>query len=197
MAPNPYWEHCTLAICKPQIRKLARDGDWVVGLSPKARGHTFVFAMKVSEILTFGEYFEDKRFEIKKPRLDAEDPRFRVGDNFYQPLGNNLYKQLPSIHSNVDGTENLKKKERDLSGRHALIAREFYYSGDSGDKIPNNLEFLIVGRGYKNQFSQKEIVRFLRYVERFSLGISGNPKDLDRTLKLIPTSLSLFLSHRT
>ena len=183
-----------MAICKPQIRKLGRDGDWVVGLSPKARGHTFVFAMKVSELLTFGEYFEDKRFEIKKPRLDAEDPRLKVGDNFYQPLENDLYKQLPSIHSNLDGTENLKKKDRDLSGQHVLIAKEFYYSGDSGNKIPNNLEFLIVGRGYRNQFSQKEIIKFLNFLEKIPSGINGEPKDLARTLDLIPSSLSLSLA---
>ena len=30
-APNPFWGTCTLAICKPAIRRKANLGDWVVG----------------------------------------------------------------------------------------------------------------------------------------------------------------------
>jgi hypothetical protein len=35
-APNPFGEYCTLACCKPQIRKRARVGDWIVGCGSKA-----------------------------------------------------------------------------------------------------------------------------------------------------------------
>ncbi|MCC5666380.1 hypothetical protein LC653_21285 [Nostoc sp. CHAB 5784] len=30
-APNPFWELCTLAVCKPVIRRVASIGDWVLG----------------------------------------------------------------------------------------------------------------------------------------------------------------------
>ncbi len=30
-APNPFGGICTLAICKPVIRRNAKAGDWVVG----------------------------------------------------------------------------------------------------------------------------------------------------------------------
>ena len=30
-APNPFWNICTLATCKPQIREHALKGDWVAG----------------------------------------------------------------------------------------------------------------------------------------------------------------------
>jgi hypothetical protein len=30
-APNPFFGVCTLATCKPKIRKAAAIGDWVVG----------------------------------------------------------------------------------------------------------------------------------------------------------------------
>ena len=38
-APNPFWNICTLATCKPQIREHALKGDWVAGfkLSPLSR----------------------------------------------------------------------------------------------------------------------------------------------------------------
>lgn len=48
-APNPFWGWCTLATCKPQIRRTAQVGDWIAGLSPKATGNRLVYAMQVSE----------------------------------------------------------------------------------------------------------------------------------------------------
>ena len=31
-SPNPFWGCCTLADCKPEIRRNAKVGDWIVGL---------------------------------------------------------------------------------------------------------------------------------------------------------------------
>ncbi len=35
-APNPFHGWCTLACCKPAIRRKARPGDWIVGRLPSA-----------------------------------------------------------------------------------------------------------------------------------------------------------------
>ena len=51
-APNPFWGYCTLACCKPIIRRNASVGDWIVGLMPKHLDHRIAYAMKVSEKLT-------------------------------------------------------------------------------------------------------------------------------------------------
>ena len=67
-APNPFWGYCTLACCKPKIRKTAQKGDWIVGLSPKAKGNKIIYAMQVEEILPFEKYFHDKRFADKIPK---------------------------------------------------------------------------------------------------------------------------------
>ncbi len=34
-APNPFHGMCSLAICKPAIRRTASSGDWIVGLGPR------------------------------------------------------------------------------------------------------------------------------------------------------------------
>src|SRR5437016_3976950 len=60
-APNPFHGICTLATCKPGIRKMASVGDWVIGLGGgrlKARGRC-IFAMRVSRKLTFNEYWSN------------------------------------------------------------------------------------------------------------------------------------------
>jgi hypothetical protein len=54
-APNPFYGLCTLATCKPNIRKAAQVGDWVVGTGskPNRLEGRLVFAMEVSETLAF------------------------------------------------------------------------------------------------------------------------------------------------
>jgi len=35
-APNPFHDICTLATCKPETRRLAKKGDWILGFSGKS-----------------------------------------------------------------------------------------------------------------------------------------------------------------
>ena len=37
-APNPFFGVCTLATCKPIVRRVAAIGDWIVGTGSKANG---------------------------------------------------------------------------------------------------------------------------------------------------------------
>lgn len=66
-APNPFYDFCTLATCKPDIRRTAQVGDWVVGTGPKTKGRArhIVYAMRVTEVMSFNDYWNDLRF-IKK-----------------------------------------------------------------------------------------------------------------------------------
>jgi hypothetical protein len=51
-APNPFHGVCTLATCKPGIRKSASVGDWILGIGGKKLGlmhRKCILLMKVSE----------------------------------------------------------------------------------------------------------------------------------------------------
>jgi hypothetical protein len=126
-APNPFFGWCTLACCKPAIRRRAKPGDWVVGLTPKAGGHRLAYAMKVDESLAFKEYWNDPRFACKRPRREQGASRQqRHGDNCYEPAGPNSFRQLPSDHyDNQNRKENPQAKKRDLGGKRVLIAKRF------------------------------------------------------------------------
>jgi hypothetical protein len=50
-SPNPFFGFCTLACCKPEIRRKAEEGDWIVGLTPKAQGNKVVYFMQVDEVM--------------------------------------------------------------------------------------------------------------------------------------------------
>ncbi len=68
-APNPFHRFCTLACCKPRIRSVATLGDYILGTGacrPSLSGH-LIYWMRVDEVLTFDEYWADKRFKKKKP----------------------------------------------------------------------------------------------------------------------------------
>src|SRR5678816_873168 len=38
-APNPFGGWCSLAICKPAIRRTAQRGDWIIGLRSHQPDH--------------------------------------------------------------------------------------------------------------------------------------------------------------
>lgn len=60
-APNPFYGYCTLATCKPDIRRLARIGDWVIGTGSveNVGPGRLVYAMRVEAVLTLDQYDED------------------------------------------------------------------------------------------------------------------------------------------
>ena len=86
-APNPYHGFCTLACCKGPIRMRAVVGDWIIGTGSDARGkwhgNNISYAMRVTEVLTFDEYWRDGRFLAKRPNPDG-DLKESCGDNIYR-----------------------------------------------------------------------------------------------------------------
>lgn len=176
-APNPWWEDCTLAVCKPVIRRTANEGDWIVGLTPKSLGHRLVYAMQIREILTFAEYYKDPRYSVKKPDFQSEDARMWMGDNFYEPV-NGEYIQHISAH-NVQGrtkAELKAKHERDISGKNVLISDLFFYYGGNHQPLHSDLDFLRVRRGHKVH-GVKELLAFERKASHLlkNPGVHGIP----------------------
>ena len=60
-APNPFSGMCSLAICKPGIRRVAQEDDWVAGLGSRNApsgdlSERLVYAMRVEKVLSLEEY---------------------------------------------------------------------------------------------------------------------------------------------
>lgn len=120
-APNPFFGICTLAICKPKIRLVAKPGDWVVGFGSKnVNGVNYsgriVYAMRVSQSLPFSEYdrFCRKKLKGKIPDVFNDDFRRRVGDCIFDFERDVEGKLRLSVHS-------LMNRKRDLSGRTSFF----------------------------------------------------------------------------
>ena len=181
-APNPFFGYCTLACCKPGIRKHAKKGDWIVGLTPRAKGisNRIIYFMEVEESLSFDHYWRDPRFKQKRPKLDAGMAR-KSGDNIYKPLPNGDYHQMPSAHSKpqFEDGEDPETKERDaFKGERVLVSRNFVYFGSKSKELPPELERLKVGRSYRCRFRPEVKEAFRRFVSRQRIfGVIARPHD--------------------
>lgn len=174
-APNPFWGRCTLACCKPAIRRCARVGDWIVGLSPKSRDNRLVYSMEVAEVLSYDAYFRDKRFQAKKPDFRTGGVVNKCGDNIYRPAEKGVYVQLRSTHSKKDGSEDVVTKAHDLGGRNVLIAGRFWYRGRKGIELPKELRALVVGRGHRREQGADVLAALESLLSQHDEGVAAPP----------------------
>lgn len=136
-APNPFHGVCTLATCKPRIRKHAELGDWIVGLGGSANQAVgrCIFTMQVSEVSTFDSYWHDHRFLAKRPVRNGSRVML-LGDNIYHRDSQGRWMQADSHHSHSDGTPNHHNLEHDTRVDRVLISRNFVYWGQSATRLP-------------------------------------------------------------
>jgi hypothetical protein len=188
-APNPFFGICTLATCKPEIRRLAKVGDWVVGTGSARSKRTgyLVYAFRVSEVLSFQSYWSDPRYQVKKPNLRGSK-KVAFGDNIYsKEKGKDGWCQANSHHSLPDGSPNIRNIENDTQTDCVLIGAEFVYWGGNGPKIPANIRKLngfdlCAGRGHKSKFAPEHISAFVKWVrEANAFGYLGEPLDWKST----------------
>lgn len=172
-APNPFHGRLTLACCKPAIRRSAHVGDLVIGLS--RRSERIVYATRVSEVLSIGDYWGDVRFAAKTPDMTSRSMVARQGDNIYEPFGIGTFRQLPSRHSHDDGSENPESMRDDLGGGRVLVAAEFVYFGGDGPELPEALSFLSVGRGHRCKFTPAEVQAVVEWFAAQPRGVRGRP----------------------
>ena len=142
-APNPFHGVCTLACCKPMIRKYAKLGDWVIGAGSKEINllGKVIYAMVVEEDMTFDEYWNHEDYQIKKAVLEGTK-KMMYGDNIYHkdPASGN-YLQENSHHSHEDGSTNEKNLRQDTHDTdRILISRKYIYFGGDAKKPPNHID---------------------------------------------------------
>ena len=183
-APNPFNGVCTLACCKPQIRKSAQVGDYILGTGAaraKRRGQ-LIYWMRVDEILTFDEYWIDPRFRRKRPVM-AGSTYQRYGDNIYHRDGGGAFRQEDSFHSREDGSTSLGDLKRDTGTTdRILLARDFAYWGRSAVELPKELHcFVKNGPGHLRKFTEKQLGRLSTWLGQFpQRGYLDEPVDWGR-----------------
>jgi hypothetical protein len=174
LAPNPFWGYCTLAVCTPDHQGIkAEKGDWFIGFSPASRGNKLIFAMEVSEILDFDDYYHDPRFFKKRPKIRGSW-REQCGDNMYFKNEDGQWEQERTIYHH-------KREQIEQDTKHPIvfIGEHFYYFGEMAITLPDEFRDIIRrGRGVKCNFDGSLVERFLNWLhQECRPGIHGLPQD--------------------
>ncbi|MFT7434059.1 MAG: hypothetical protein ACI9TY_001704 [Alphaproteobacteria bacterium] len=170
LAPNIQGNHCSLAVCKPVVRRVAKlKTDWIVGMSTNKHGKKkLIYVMQVEEKLSFNQFFLDNRFDSKKPH--KTNPK---GDNF---IWDGQALRCASHYGHAE------KMTRNLSVDNVLVARQYWYFGENAPEIPHGLfeTKLVQGprRGHKivaNAFAIDAFYNWL--INQYQPGIHGTYRD--------------------
>jgi hypothetical protein len=176
-APNPFWDLCSLVICKPVIRRTAAKEDWILGTGGKNSdcGDTtgrVIYAMRITEeVLTHASYDEFCRRHLPKkiPDWNSSDLRRKYGDCIYD-----FSTSPPTLRPSCHDSGNVKK---DMAGRCALLSKEFYYFGKNSVPLPASLTPVVKsGQGHKVDFNELYKEEFIRWIRTQRPGVNGDPQ---------------------
>jgi hypothetical protein len=107
---------CTLACCKPAIRRTAKLGDWVLGFAPRSRGEArLLYSMRVGRIVDFATYSTDPAYAGRR-------------DNIWRTNGRGGFRHVgpKGLHDDAEA------KKRDLGGANVLVADRYWDFGPEG-----------------------------------------------------------------
>ena len=189
-APNPFHGICTLATCKPPIRKGARIGDWIIGMGGRRLQATgrVVYAMKVTQTLTFNEYWASEIFFDKRPVRNGSSVMM-VGDNIYhRDRPGSPWVQSDSHHSQPDGSPNPLNINKDTSADRVLASREFFYFGRAAPAVPSGL---LEELKFRNQIGHRvfdaancgSLLGWIKSRKEAQNQIAGDPFDFDESAR--------------
>lgn len=208
-APNPFGGTCTLAICKPVIRRTAKVGDWVIGTGSKRakcndgsfQNHAglLVYAMKISETMSMHDYDAHckEKLHEKIPVEGTTDWNEKIGDCLYylEDGKDDLTMREFGQHTAI------KHKKWDESGKMVLLSNTFYYFGDQPIELPPRFQSIIKeNQGHRKIINQELIQNFEKWIgDAFeNKHIGGDPHLMEHTkrqMRRAARSLNKAISH--
>ena len=177
-APNPFFGICTLATCKPVIRRVAQIDDWVIGTGAKSNNENgkLVYAMKICDILSYNCYWKKLEYRDKQPKLTGSIKR-AYGDNIYHKNMAGEWVQEDSHHSYENGIVNEANLLHDTKTDRVLISKKFVYFGGCGPEVPAHLECIVhKGPGHLKKDHECTLKLFLEWIYGLDrCGCCGKP----------------------
>jgi hypothetical protein len=165
IAPNPFKGLCSLAVCKPAIRRTASEGDWVAGFASKRAlsSGRLVYAMRVEKVLSFEEYDREAKLKwpYRLPNIQSADLAEQLGDCIYD-YSNGIPVQRLSARSP-------SKLALDLSGKNVIISNDFYYFGSVAEPVPEELlQIVPITQGHRRKLNDRYYILFEKWLRQLS-----------------------------
>jgi hypothetical protein len=140
MAPNPRRGLITLATCKPELRKTARIGDWVIGNFPAPKNEVVAWAGKIARSLPIEQYA-------------AEYPARH--DALYQLGADGRLHRIPGKHPWYH--RDADQQHKDQKGFVLVFEKDrSWYFGGNGRVLPPELHQL-AARGQGHRVNQRQL----------------------------------------
>jgi hypothetical protein len=153
------------------------QGDWLIGNSPKQDRNRLVYAMRISEVLSMDGYFQDDRFQRKKPKPEGT-PTQQCGDNVYYTRADGQWRRLPS-HFHNKCSAFIKDVGKNFEGRPVFVSEHFYYFGDRRVAIPHEFAQVIKDRQGFSWTTGRMAYDFVSWLEaNHKPGALGTPRDM-------------------
>lgn len=158
----------------PKLRSTAKVGDWVFGMGGsrlKAAGKC-IYGMKITQTMTFEQYWSDPDFSAKQPVRNGSRVML-LGDNIYSRDNDaSPWLQMDSHHSFPDGFPNPANVIKDTSKNKVLASNHFLYFGNEAPEVPSHI---LTNMGYANGrghrvFSDIEASSLLQWFNKASEG---------------------------
>lgn len=177
VAPNPFFQWCTLALATPNhMHAKAFPGDWIAGFFHLSGQYRLLYAMEIQIRLTLKDYFSHPDFACKKPDLQGTDEQ-KCGDNFYS-LKKGVWLQHETRHHRGE-------KHRTKDTRHnppVFASRKYWYFGKNAVEVPPEYTGLIPSQGMQVNHSHPEKIQgFMAWVKGFRQGMHAYPRDFAET----------------
>lgn len=175
LAPNPFWGVCTLAVCTPNHQgSRAKSGDWIAGVSDKARGYKLIYVMEVDERVHMNDYFHDERFAAKKVALGGIAQQ-RCGDNFYSQDRAGRWIQHPNRYHDGPGF-----CSKDTQRPWVFVGQRFWYFGRKAIDMPEEFLPMFGGRGARVSHPPELVAAFKDWVQGSQKkGMNALPRDFE------------------
>lgn len=176
-APCVHEGMLSLAICKPEIRRTAQEGDLIFGFGGKRLGGRLIYAAFVTEKPKVGEYYRRKRFQGRP------DCIYREVDGHPERIAHARY--------HFDSDESSKDVGWCFERAFVLLSNDFRYFGQEGTiafrtryrNLARAFDRLTQGhRVNHHPVIRIELIQLAEELWRdFRLMVIGEPSDADHT----------------
>ncbi len=182
LAPNPFHNVCTLAICTPNhMRSRSQRGDWIIGLAGarirKELGDPniwrLIYAMNVENRLDLDSYYRNPQFAKKIPKLGRSLVE-SCGDNFYCKDASGRLHHTRETNEHQAEPHDTGIEKQDIAGDRAFVSQRYWYFGRNAPAFPRDV-----------QWAERLIARFspsavgLRNIYDEGVEIGGRWSDTD------------------
>lgn len=178
-APCVHHALLSLAICKPDIRKAANMGDWIIGFGGKSvpdLKDRLIYIAKVTSVEEDGAYYKDARYRGRPDRI------YRFTNPGYEYIPRSRFHDKDDLAHDLGSPPHFERAR-------VLLSDTFAYFGDNPGPALDGVRDIYEGlpRNFAKHHPPQARERLEAFIvsafEQFGPGVHGKPTHGDSSMK--------------